>query len=94
MVTEILLIVYTVGFPVQILETYRVDMASQTLFITFVIYFISSYTSSIIVVFWVSIIKRKRFLGINENISEVDNKVICTLQNETHMNRNVMFNIF
>jgi len=33
------------------------------------------------------------FLVVIENISEVDNKVRSTLQEETYMNRNVMFNI-
>ena len=42
---------------------------------------------------WVSIIKRKGFLEIIDNISEVDNKIRCTLQEETYMNRNVLFNI-
>jgi hypothetical protein len=44
-------------------------------------------------VFWVSIIKRKRFLEIIENISELDKKLRCTVQEETYVNRNVTFNI-
>jgi len=55
---------------------------------------ISSYTSSIVAIVWVSVIKRRKFLEILENISEVDNKIRYTLQEETYMNRNVMFNIF
>ena len=75
MFTVIWLIVYTVGFSVQILGAYGVDMSSQTLIFTFVLYTISSYTSTIIVVVWVSIIKRKGFLEIIENISDPDNKM-------------------
>ena len=41
----------------------------------------------------ISIIKRRRFLEIIENTSEVDNKIRYTPQEETYMNRNVMFNI-
>jgi hypothetical protein len=93
MFTVIWLIIYTVGFSVQILDAYGFDMSSQTLFFAFVLYIISSYTSTIIVVVWVSIIKRKGFLDIIENISNVDNKMRYTPQEETHMNRNVMFNI-
>jgi hypothetical protein len=40
----------------------------------------------------ISIVKR-RFLEIIENISEVDNKLRYTQQEETHMNRKVMVNI-
>jgi len=40
------------------------------------------------------IIKRKMLLKIIENISEVDNKIRCTLQEETFTNRNVLFIIF
>jgi hypothetical protein len=41
----------------------------------------------------VSFIKRRKFLKIIENILEVDNKIRYTHQEETYMNRNVMFNI-
>jgi hypothetical protein len=44
-------------------------------------------------VVWVSIIKRKMLIKIIEYISEVDNKLRYTQQEETHMNRNVMLNI-
>jgi hypothetical protein len=87
------LIVYTVGLPVQIFAGYSVDMVSQTFFIAFILFIVSSYTSSIVVVVWVSIIKRKRFLEIIDNISEVNNKIRYTLPHETYMNRKVVFNI-
>ena len=44
-------------------------------------------------VIWVSFIKRRKFLDILEYISAVDNKIRFTLQEETNMNRNVMFKI-
>jgi hypothetical protein len=87
------LIVFIVGLPVEILKLRSSDFESQPLFIAFVIYVISSYTSSIVAVVWVSVIKRRRFLEILENISEVDNKTRYTPQEETQMNRNVMFNV-
>ena len=59
MFTVIWLIVYTVGFSVHILDAYVFDKSSQTLFFVYVLYTISAYTSTIIVVVWVSIIKRK-----------------------------------
>jgi hypothetical protein len=46
-----------------------------------------------VAVVWVSVIKRKRFLEIIESISEVDNKIRYTQQEETYMNINVMLNI-
>ena len=52
---------------------------------------ISSYTRIIVAVVWVSFIKRRTFLEINENVSEVDNKIGHTLQEETYMKRNVTF---
>jgi hypothetical protein len=90
--TVIRLIVYTVRLPVQIFEAYRVDIASQALFIALLLFVISLYTSSIMAVVCISIVKR-RFLEIIENISDVDNKLRYTQQEETHMNRNVMVNI-
>jgi hypothetical protein len=87
------LIVFTVGLPVQILKLRSAYFGSQTLFIAYTLFLISSYTSTIVTVVWVSIIKRKMFLEIIENISEVDNKLQYTLQEETYMNRNVLFNI-
>ena len=93
MFTVMWLIVYTVGFPVQILEIYGFNMDSQTLFFTYFLCIISSYTSSLVVVVWVSIFKRRKFLEIIENISEVDNKIRYTAQEEKNMNRTVMFNI-
>jgi uncharacterized membrane protein YfhO len=57
------LIVYTVGLPVQILTLRSYDFDSKTLFIAFMLFIISSYTTSIVAVVWVSIIKRSSFLG-------------------------------
>jgi hypothetical protein len=54
---------------------------------------ISSYTSSIVAVVWASVIKSRKFLEILENISEVDNKLRYTPQEETRINRKVRFNI-
>jgi hypothetical protein len=88
------LIVYAVGLPVQILHVCSSDMFSQTLFIALMLYIISSFTSSIVAVVWVSVIKRERFIEIIERISEVDNKIRYTLQEETYMNKNVILNIF
>ena len=93
MFTVIWLIVYTAVLPVHILYDYSVDIVPQTIFIVFILYVIFSYTSTIIVVVWVSFIKRKRFLEIIEKVSEVDNKIQYTVQEETYMNRKVMFNI-
>jgi hypothetical protein len=87
------MIVYTVGLPVQILETYSVEGVSQVVYVVFMLYIISSYTSSIMAVVCTSVIKRRKFLEIIENISEVDIKIRYTPQEETYMNRNVMFNI-
>jgi hypothetical protein len=93
MFTVIWLTVYTVGLRVQILIQHNDDLVSQTLFIAFMIYIILSYTSSIVAVVWVSIFKRKQFLEIIENISRVGNKLSYTHQEETYMNRNVLYNI-
>jgi hypothetical protein len=87
------LVVFTVGLPVHILTLRSFVSDSQTLLIALKLYYISSYTSSIVAVVWVSVFKRKRFLEIIENISEVNNKIQYTLQEETNMNRKVMFNI-
>jgi hypothetical protein len=57
------------------------------------LYCISSYTSSIVAVVWISVIKRRRFLEIIGHISKVDNKICYTPQEGTYMNRKVMFNI-
>jgi hypothetical protein len=46
-----------------------------------------------VAVVWISIIKRRMFLKIIGNTSEVDNKIQYTPQEETCMNRNVLFNI-
>jgi hypothetical protein len=75
------------------LEAYRVDISSQSLFIALLSFVISSYTSSIMAVICISIVKRRKFLEIIENISEVDNKLRYTQQQETHMNRKVRVNI-
>jgi len=57
------------------------------------VYVLSSYTSSMVAVAWVSVIKRRKFLEIIENVSEVDNKIRYALQEETYMNRKIMFNV-
>ena len=80
MFTVIWLIIYTVGFSVQILDIYDIDKSSQTLFFAFVLYIISAYTSTIIVVVWVSIIIRIESLERIENISVLDNKIRYTPQ--------------
>jgi hypothetical protein len=74
-------------------EAYRFHFVSQALLIALLLFVISSYTGSIIAVVCISIVKRRRFLEIIENVSEVDNKLRYTQQEETHMNRKVMFNI-
>jgi hypothetical protein len=93
MFTVIWLVVFTVGLPLQILYTCSYNTFSQTLFYAIIIYIISAYTSSIAAVVCLSIIKRKKYLEIIENISEVDSKIRYTLQEETYMNRTVMLNI-
>jgi hypothetical protein len=87
------LTVYIVGLPVELLTLRSYDFGSQTLFIAFTLYYTTSYTSSVVAVVWISVIKRRKFLEILENISEVDNKIRYTVQEETFMNRKVMFNI-
>jgi len=94
MFTVIWLIVFTVGLPAKILTLSSVDFDTGTLLLAFKIHTISSFTSSIVAVVWVSVIKRRKFLEILEYISEVDNKIRYTLQEATYMNRKVMFNIF
>ena len=91
--TVIWLILFTVGFVFQILKLQSFDVKSKILFAAYILYITLSYTSSIVAVVWVSVVRRKRFLEIIENISEVDNKIRYTPQEETYMNRNVMFNI-
>jgi hypothetical protein len=91
--TAIWLVLYTVGFPVDIFVAYSDDTVTRTFFIAWILFIISLYTSSVVGVVWLSIIKRKRFLEIIENISEVDNKVRHTLREETHMNRSLILNI-
>ena len=93
MFTVIWLIVFTVGLHIEILTLRSDDFDSQTLFIAYMVYVISSYTSCIVAIVWVSVIKRRIFLEIIQNVSEVDNKIRYTLQEETYMNRNVFFNI-
>ena len=91
--TVIWLFIFTFGLPAQILTLDSDDYNSQALFIASILHYISSFTSSIVSVVWVSTIKRRKFLEIIENISEVDNKIRYTHQEETYMNRNVMLNI-
>jgi hypothetical protein len=67
-------IVCSVGLPVQMLTLRGDSFGSQTLFTAFKIYSISSHTSSIVAVVWISIIKKRMFLEIIGNISEVDKK--------------------
>ena len=86
-------IILTVGLPVQILTLYRTDFDTDTMFIALKIHIISSYTSSIVAIVWVSFIKRREFLELLENISKADNKIRYTQQEETSMNRKLMFNI-
>jgi hypothetical protein len=93
MFTVMWLIVYIVALPVRTLVLNSNDFDSQTLFIAFMLYIISSYTSSIVTVVWLSVVKRRMFLQIIESISEVDNKIRYTAQEETRMNRNLFFNI-
>ena len=93
MFTVIWLILFTVGLPVQILTLRDDDIRSQTLFIAVMLHYISTYTGSIVAVVWISVIKRRMFLEITEKISEVDNKIRYTHQDEIYMNRNVMFNM-
>jgi hypothetical protein len=87
------LVIFAVGLPVEILIICSFGSGSGTLFISTLFCSISAYTSIIVAVVWVSVIKRKRFLEITEYISEVDNKIRYTPQEETHINRKVMFNI-
>jgi hypothetical protein len=93
MFTVIWLVVFTVGLPVQILTLRSSISDSKTLFISFLLYYISSFTSGIVAVVWASVIKRRRFLEIPERISEVDNKTRYTSQEETYMNRTLMLNL-
>jgi hypothetical protein len=72
---------------------YSVKVVLQVIFVAYILFTISSYTSSIMGMVCISIIKRRIFLKRIENISEVDNKIGYTHQEETYMNRNVMFNI-
>jgi hypothetical protein len=87
------LIVFIVGLPVEILTLHSFNFGSQTSFITFTLYNILSYTSSILAVVWVSVVKKRMLLEMLENISEVDNKIRYTQEEESYMNRNLMFNI-
>jgi hypothetical protein len=48
------------------------------------LYYISSYTSSIVAVVWVSVTKRKRFLEVVEYISKVDKKKYDTHHKKKH----------
>ena len=93
MFTVIWLILFSVGMAVKILTLHSVDFNSKIVFFIIMLYCNLLYTSSIVVVVWVSIIRRKKFLEIIENISAVDNKLRYTVQEETYMNRNVLFNI-
>jgi hypothetical protein len=91
--TVLWLVVYTVGLPVRILTVWGSDSRSKSSLISYTLYLISAYTSSIVAVVWVSVIKRKMFLEIIDHISEVDNKIQYTLQEQTYMNRKVFLNV-
>jgi len=93
MFTVIWLTVFSVGLPVEILTIHSVNFGSQILYVAFMLCTNSSYTSGMVAVIWVSIIKRKMLLKIIKYISEVDNKIRCTLQEETFVSRNVLVNI-
>jgi hypothetical protein len=93
MFAVIWLVVLSVGLPLELLETYRVEKLSHTLFLVYVSYITSSFTSSIVTVVWVSVTERRKFMDIIENISEVDNKIRYKLEEQTYMNRKVMLNI-
>jgi hypothetical protein len=93
MFTVIWLIIFTVGLLVQILVACSVEDIAQTRYIALLLIVITSHTSSIMAVFCISVIKRRNFLDIIENILEVDNTIRYTHQEETYMNRNVIFNI-
>ena len=83
MFTVIWLIVFNVGLLVEILTLSRDEFERYILFIAFNILIISTYTSIIVAVVWVSVIKRRKFLEILENVSELDNKLQYTPQEET-----------
>jgi hypothetical protein len=93
MFTVIWLVVFTVGLFLEMLEAYRVANFSDPSYIVYILFTISSYSSSVVAVVWLSVIERRKFMDIIENISEVDNKIRYTPQEETNMNRKVMFNI-
>jgi hypothetical protein len=44
-------------------------------------------------VVWASVIKRRSFLEVIEHISEVENEIRYTLQEQTYMNRKVFLNV-
>ena len=89
MFTVMWLIVFIVGLPVQILTLSCDNFDSRTLFIAFMSYVISSNTSIILAIVWVSVIKSRIVLEKIEYVSEVDNRIRYTLQEETYMNREV-----
>ena len=91
--TVLWLITYAVALPVYLPMFKDADMGSQTLLIGYIFILVSSYASSFTTLVFVSIIKRRKFLQILENISEVDKKIFYKPQEETYMNRKVMFNI-
>jgi len=59
--TVIWLIVFGEGLPYEILKIYSSVFGSQTLFIAFTLYYTSSYTSSVVAVVWISVIKEESF---------------------------------
>ena len=61
MFTVLWLILYTVGLPVQTLVIKCFDLFTQTLVTAYILFKIFSYTSSIMAVGCVSIVKRKYF---------------------------------
>jgi hypothetical protein len=85
--------VYTAGLPIHVLGACSMQQFSQVAFVATFMFIISTHMCSIMAVVCISIIKRRTFLDIIEIISEVDNKLRYTHQEQTNMNRNVMFNI-
>lgn len=69
------LVLFTVGLPIHILTFRSFYFGSETSQIAWILYTISSYSSGIVGVVWVSVIKRRTFIAITEIISEVYNKL-------------------
>ena len=61
MFTVLWLNLYTAALPVEIMMIKSFDLFTQTLVTAYILFIISSYTSSVMTVVWVSIVKRKCF---------------------------------